>query len=65
MLILNCVTGKGGAIFVSMCGGCENHVDTIIFTQLFFLKRKQIALMTGANLRFASPLRDKSFRNED
>ena len=30
-----------------------------------FLKRKQIALMTGANLRFASPLRDKSFRNED
>jgi len=43
MLILNCVTGKGGAIFVSMCGGCEKSCWYDNFSHsYFFLKRKQI-----------------------
>ena len=46
MLILNCVTGKGGAIFVSMCGGCEKSCWYDNFSHsYFFLKRKQIALI--------------------
>ena len=32
---------------------------------LFVSERKQIALMADTNIKFASPLRDKSLRNED
>ena len=43
----------------------KNKLDSLFFTQLFVSERKQIALMADANLIFASPLRDKSLRNED
>ena len=42
----------------------KNHTDVLI-SRLFVSERKQIAMMADANLIFASPLRDKSLRNEE
>ena len=43
----------------------KNKLDSLFFTRLFVFERKQIALMADEKLRFSSPLRDKSLRNED